>query len=178
MEKKIVLIGKSCSGKTELAAMLEKTGCRPGISTTSRPMRHNEINGVSYNFIPRANFEMMIDTDQFIEWDEFNDWYYGLTRTDYEHCDLLVLTPRGLEKLIHAVGRENLVVIFMHTPDKVRLDRSIQRGDDPKEVNRRMKTDDADFADYIKSEDWDLAMDYRMTDKFRFLSKLFSDFKN
>jgi len=41
-----------------------------------------------------------------------------------------------------------------------------------------MKTDDKDFATYIKSEDWDLAMDYRMADKFRFLSKLFSNFKN
>jgi hypothetical protein len=66
----------------------------------------------------------------------------------------------------------------MHTPDKVRFDRSLDRGDDPKEINRRMKTDDKDFATYIKSEDWDLAMDYRMADKFRFLSKLFSNFKN
>lgn len=158
--------------------MLQENGCRPGVSTTSRPIRPSEVNGVSYHFIPRENFEAMIDADQFIEWDEFNDWYYGLTRTDYEHCDLLILTPRGLEKLIHSVGRENLVVIYMHTPSGIRFDRSIQRGDDPNEVHRRMKTDDKDFAEYIKYEDWDLAIDYRMTDKFRFLTKLFTDFKN
>jgi guanylate kinase len=178
MEKKIVLIGKSCSGKTELATMLQENGCRPALSTTSRPIRHNEIPDISYRFVTRDYFEKLLANEQFVEWDEFNDWYYGLTKSDYDNCDLLILTPRGLEKLIHAVGRENLVVIFIHTPDEVRLDRSLKRGDDPKEVNRRMKADDKDFAEYIKSKDWDLAMDYQMTDKFRFLSKLFSNFKN
>ena len=178
MEKKIVIIGKSCSGKTELAKMLQENGYWPGIATTSRPIRHNEITDISYRFVTRDYFEKLRSNEQFIEWDEFNDWYYGLTKRDYKNCDLLILTPRGLEKLIHAVGRENLIVIFMHTPNKVRFDRSLNRGDDPIEINRRIKTDDKDFADYIKSEDWDLAMDYRMLDKFRFLSKLFSNFKN
>ena len=158
--------------------MLQEHGCRPALSTTSRPIRHNEIPDVSYRFTDRDTFESFIKAEEFVEWDEFNSWYYGLLKSDYAICDLLILTPRGLEKLIHAVGRENLIVIFMHTPNEVRLDRSLKRCDDPTEASRRIKTDEADFADYIKSEDWDLAMDYRMADKFRFLIKLFSDFKN
>lgn len=178
MEKKIVLIGKSSSGKTELAAMLKEHGYKVGVSTTSRPIRPTETDGISYNFISRSAFETLIEVDEFIEWDEFNSWYYGLSVADYKPCDLLILTPRGLEKLIHKVGRENLIVIFMHTPYNIRFARSLSRGDDPIEINRRLKTDDADFSDYIESQDWDLSIDYRMADKFRFLVKLFSNFKN
>lgn len=178
MQKKIVLIGKSCSGKTELATALQETGCRPALSTTSRPMRHNELPDISYRFVTRDYFEKLIADEQFVEWDEFNDWYYGLTKQDYKNCDLIILTPRGLEKLISAVGRDNLIVIFVHTPNELRLARSLERGDNPNEIKRRMKTDDKDFAEYIKAENWDLAMDYRIKDKFRFLSKFFSDLKN
>ena len=59
MEKKIVLIGKSCSGKTELATMLQENGCRPALSTTSRPIRHNEIPDISYRFVTRDYFEKL-----------------------------------------------------------------------------------------------------------------------
>jgi len=178
MEKKIVLIGKSCSGKTELATMLQENGCRPALSTTSRPIRPTEIHDVSYRFVHRDHFDDMMENGAFVEWDQFNGWCYGLTHKDYHNCDLLILTPRGLSKLIHVVGRENLVIVFMNTPTSYRINRSIVRGDNSDEVERRSIADDIDFAEYIESEDWDLALDYRMTDKFRFLTKLFSNFKN
>lgn len=172
--KKIVLVGKSCSGKTELSLVLKEKGYVPALSCTSRPIRHNEEDGIHYDFVSVNMFEEMISHDEFIEYDNFNSWYYGLTKTRYAECDLLILTPRGLHHLLKKVNRDELIVIFMNTPGDERMRRSISRGDDPIEVERRYEADNIDFAEFIKKEEWDIAIDYRISDKFMALIDLFS----
>jgi guanylate kinase len=172
--KKIVIIGKSCSGKTELAMSLKKKGYRVAITCTSRPMRPGEIDGVHYHFLEKAEFKTMIKDDKFIEHDEFNDWYYGLLKTEWETSDVFILTPRGLKQLIKLFGRPMMNVVFMDTKEEIRIRRSAQRSDDEQEVKRRLKTDDIDFARFIESEDWDLRLDIRIDDKFALISDLFS----
>lgn len=174
MNKKIVLIGKSCSGKTELSLVLNKKGLVPALSCTSRPIRPTEEDGIHYDFISRETFKEMIEQDKFIEYDEFNSWFYGLTKERYAECNLLILTPRGLSHLLKKVDRNELIIIYMNTLDDERVKRSLSRGDDPAEVKRRYAADENDFADYIRNADWDITLDYRITDKFETLLDLFS----
>ena len=54
MNKKIILVGKSQSGKTYFAEELEKLGLHKAVTTTTRPMRGYEINGTHYNFISKT----------------------------------------------------------------------------------------------------------------------------
>ena len=172
--KKIVLIGKSCSGKTELSLILSYKGFQTALSCTSRPIRQNEKHGVDYDFVSLDKFHELIKQDKFIEYDEFNSWFYGLTKERYEKSNLLILTPRGLQRLLKKVNRTELIIIYMNTPSDERMKRAIARGDDPAEVKRRYESDEKDFANYEKSGDWDLGIDYKIPDKFKLLLDLFS----
>lgn len=174
MNRKIVLVGKSCSGKTELSLILNKKGFVPALSCTSRPIRPIEEDGVHYDFVSRETFKQMIEEDKFIEYDEFNSWFYGLTKERYTECNLLILTPRGLSHLLKKVDRSELLIIYMNTPADERMKRAISRGDDPVEVKRRYAADEKDFADYESEADWDISLDYKISDKFEILLDLFS----
>jgi guanylate kinase len=171
--KKIVLVGKSCSGKTEFSTALKRKGFRVAVSHTSRPIRKSEEQGNSYHFITVEEFKNLLDDGSFIEYDEFNNWLYGLHFDEYEKSHVLIQTPRGLDRLIEKVGRDNLIVIYMNTTEEVRKQRSIERGDDSSEVKRRLAADDKDFAEFVKNEDWDIAIDYKLEDKYDFFIDLF-----
>jgi guanylate kinase len=171
---KIVLIGKSCSGKTQFSLLLKEKGLRIATTCTSRPMRPGEIHGIHYYFLPKDQFINDIHTGQFVEYDEFNSWYYGLPKSEYEKSDVIIVTPRGLGALIETFGRENLLVVYLDTETAVRLDRAAKRGDDPKEVLRRYGTDEKDFRDFIFRQDWDIRIDQKRENSFQFFIELFS----
>ena len=174
MNKKIVLIGKSCSGKTELSHILNQKGFLSALSSTTRPIRINEEDGVHYDFVSRENFIQMIEEDKFIEYDEFNSWFYGLTKERYKQCNLLILTPRGLHHLLKKIDRNELLIIYMDTSEEERMKRAKSRGDDFIEVQSRCTADENDFKDYVKTENWDIRLDYKIPDKFKILLDIFS----
>ena len=74
----IVLSGASASGKTEAAKMLMvKYGIQKAITTTTRPVRCNEVNGKDYFFVSKEVFEQMIKEDRFVEHTLYNGNYYA-----------------------------------------------------------------------------------------------------
>ena len=84
MEKKekgllIVLSGPSGSGKsTVIKQLMENRGnIHFSVSYTTRSPREGEVDGVSYNFVDRAEFERMIDNNEFLEYAEYSGNYYG-----------------------------------------------------------------------------------------------------
>ena len=68
----IVLSGPSGSGKsTVIKHLMEERGnIHFSVSYTTRKPRAGEIDGVSYNFVDRAEFERMIDNNEFLEYAE------------------------------------------------------------------------------------------------------------
>ena len=60
----LIICGKSGSGKDALLKRLvQHYGFCPIISTTSRPPRFGEMNGVEYNFVSKEKFLELIDRD-------------------------------------------------------------------------------------------------------------------
>jgi len=165
---KIVLIGKSCSGKTDISFLLREMGLKIALSSTTRPMRVGEVDGVDYRFKKTEVFLKLIEEEQFIEHDEFNGWFYGVDRNEFNACDVLILTPRGLKRLLMNHDRKEVLVIYVDTNDVERLARSQRRGDDPSEVLRRHQADDADFRDFIHNQEWDLRIDQKTRGSLRF----------
>ena len=47
------------------------------VSTTSRPMRENDIPGVTYNFVSKEEFLKLIKEDYFLEYTNYVGNYYG-----------------------------------------------------------------------------------------------------
>ncbi len=53
---KMILVGKSAAGKDHLRKILEGRGFKYGISYTTRPSRHTEVDGQDYYFLEKDEF--------------------------------------------------------------------------------------------------------------------------
>lgn len=75
----LVLSGPSGAGKSSLLnEVINDIGeCYFSISTTTRPMRDGEINGVHYHFVDEDEFKKDIKEDLFLEYAFVHGNYYG-----------------------------------------------------------------------------------------------------
>ncbi len=54
------------------------------ISHTTRSQRPGEVDGKNYFFITREKFEEMIKDNEFIEYTQYNNNYYGTSKSELE----------------------------------------------------------------------------------------------
>lgn len=165
-----VILGKSGSGKTEIAKiMTEEFRYDKIVTYTTRPMRDGEVDGIDYYFVSVDEFLKMQENGELVE--SFlakNGWFYGTKKDSFNHNDMLIiLTPSGLEKL----KESNIPVVsfYIEVDDKERYIRQILRGDDIQEIARRSVTDEKDFesisdkVDFVvennTSDIWDCVRD-------------------
>ncbi|MDQ1337755.1 MAG: guanylate kinase [Campylobacterota bacterium] len=75
----LVLSGPSGAGKSSLLnEVINDIGeCYFSISTTTRPMRDGEINGVHYHFVDEDEFKKDIEEELFLEYAFVHGNYYG-----------------------------------------------------------------------------------------------------
>jgi guanylate kinase len=75
----LVLSGPSGAGKSSLLnEIINDIGeCYFSISTTTRPIRDGEINGVHYHFVSEAEFKKDIEEEFFLEYAFVHGNYYG-----------------------------------------------------------------------------------------------------
>jgi len=75
----LVLSGPSGAGKSSLIhKIVDDIGeCYFSISTTTRPMREGEVDGVDYYFVDEEEFKKEIEEDQFLEYAIVHGNYYG-----------------------------------------------------------------------------------------------------
>jgi guanylate kinase len=142
---KLIIMGKSASGKDTLRSLLIEKGLKEAISYTTRPMRDGEVNGKDYHFISLEEFNELEAKNFFLESEKFRDWKYGRSYESIEEGDIFIATVTGTANMIEKLGRDKFYVLELECSDEIRKERSLKRGDDPTEVERRLKTDDADF---------------------------------
>lgn len=75
----LVLSGPSGAGKSSLIkSVAEQIGpYHFSISTTTRPMREGEVDGVHYHFVDEATFKQEIEEEYFLEYALVHGNYYG-----------------------------------------------------------------------------------------------------
>lgn len=75
----IVVSGPSGAGKGTICKefMKHNENVRLSVSSTTRLPRENEVDGVSYHFTTKEEFERMIDNDELLEYVHVFDNYYG-----------------------------------------------------------------------------------------------------
>lgn len=75
----LVLSGPSGAGKSSLIAkIIDHIGPTYfSISTTTRPMREGEINGVHYHFVTEKEFKEDVEQEMFLEYAVVHGNYYG-----------------------------------------------------------------------------------------------------
>ena len=146
----IVLIGKTCSGKTTIANELMKSGFHKIITTTSRGIRENETQDIDYHFVSTDGFINKINNNEFVEWKSYitkeGIWYYGTTYEELDRADdksILIITPDGLKELLDK--GYNITSIYIYANNNTIKKRLIDRGDNRDEAERRLLADNEDF---------------------------------
>lgn len=148
MEKKkgqlIVLSGPSGSGKSTVVKQLMKQrgNIHFSVSYTTRAPRSEDIDGVTYHFVDRAEFEAMIARNEFLEYAEYSGNYYGTSLKAIEQQQ-----AAGVDVLldIEVQGAANVrakcpdaVLVFIVPPTYTELERRLRgRGTDTDEVIRK-----------------------------------------
>ena len=153
MRNILVICGKTASGKNLVRDILvEKYNYNPIITYTSRPPRKGEKQDITYHFISTDEFIEKINNGFFAEWKDYvtNDgiWYYGTALDDCMNAsdkDVIILTPDGVRDLKN--NDVNLIVVYLYSNLKTIRHRLKFRGDDLKEVERRISSDIKDFKD-------------------------------
>lgn len=143
--KVIALVGKSGAGKDYcMRRMAELNNYHIIVSSTTRPKRDYEIEGVDYHFLTEKEFAAA----RFLETTSFNGWHYGARYEDLnpDRINIGVFDPTGLKSLA-AQDDIYLKIIYVKASDKTRLLRQLNREANPdvKEIVRRFSTDEEDF---------------------------------
>ena len=74
----LVIVGPSASGKTEVVKnLIEHMSMKKLVTCTTRTMRVGETNDVDYHFLTKEDFEERIKNREFVEWQIYNEKYYG-----------------------------------------------------------------------------------------------------
>ncbi len=164
-KEKVILLGKSGSGKDYLLRKLTEKGLKSGIKWTTRPSRKHEIQGITYNFVDWSTFEKSINNQEFICYQNFivtpegkdpETWYYGITKQEFESSQAFIMTPYEFE-LLDKDLRKGCFIVYLDIDREIRKRRIQGRGDKNDSVERRL---DADELDFQKFSDYDL----RITD--------------
>lgn len=80
--KLFIIAAASGTGKTTLVRALCRSlpNLRVSLSSTTRPMRPGENEGIDYNFIDNAAFDRMVWENQFLEYENVFGYRYGTPR--------------------------------------------------------------------------------------------------
>jgi guanylate kinase len=153
-----IISAPSGSGKSTLVNEVRKlvTGLDFSISYTTRASRGSEQNGREYFFVSRAEFEDMIQKDEFLEHAEVFGNYYGTARRflreAQEHGDdlLLDIDVQGAEQIKKRIPEA--ASIFVLPPNREKLEwRLRNRGLDSEAVIcRRLDTARREIENYDK----------------------------
>lgn len=143
----IVLIGHSGSGKDTAIQAFQEMGFKTIVSYTTRPPRDHEVEGMAYHFISEEEFLKKVDSGFFAENVEYRGWHYGIAKEDCLNDRVVIVEPKGLSQLRDIFG-DNIKVIFLQLSEGMRRERLHARGDDPEEIERRIRTDRELFSNF------------------------------
>ena len=138
----VVLSSPSGAGKSTISRMLLQAddNITMSVSATTRPMRPGEEEGVDYHFVDTAEFERLIETDEFAEWAYVFDHLYGSPKEPIKEAlkngrdTLFDIDWQGTQQLEYAF-RTDLVRIFILPPSMRELERRLhERGTDTDEI--------------------------------------------
>jgi guanylate kinase len=141
----LVISGPSGSGKSSLLRHLLEVveNAYFSISTTTRPMREGEADGVNYHYISKEAFEKDISEGAFLEWAKVHDNYYGTSlKPILKSLKEGKIVIFDIDVQGHKIVREkfgNLTTsVFITTPDQVQLQKRLkERGTDEASVIER-----------------------------------------
>jgi len=153
-----IISAPSGSGKSTLVNELLKLvpDLEFSISYTTRAPRGSEQNGKQYHFIPRDEFEKMIQADEFLEYANVFGNYYGTARRFLKEAELkgqdllLDIDVQGAAQIKAKVP--DAPSIFVLPPDRTTLEWRLRKRSEDVEgvIQRRLVTATREIENYNK----------------------------
>jgi guanylate kinase len=146
-----IISAPSGSGKTTLVSRLLASvpGLLFSVSYTTRKPRGDEVDGHSYRFVSREDFEARIAGNEFLEWAEVFGNYYGTHRGILEEAQaqgkdlVLDIDVQGARQLRSRIPEA--VSVFILAPSRQILEQRLRaRGEDREDVIERRLRDAAE----------------------------------
>lgn len=134
----LIMSSPSGAGKTTISRMLlERDGhIRMSVSCTTRPPRPGEVDGTDYHFISQAQFDRMVENEEFLEWAVVFGHCYGTPKAQVkvgikDGLDYLFdIDWQGTQQLYQKLERD-VVRVFLLPPSIDELRRRLTgRGTD------------------------------------------------
>lgn len=138
----LIVSGPSGSGKTSICKKVvdDLPSTILSLSTTTRDIREGEKNDVDYHFVTREEFIQDINDDNFLEWAEVHDNFYGTSKLIVEKAlsegktIVFDIDVQG-HKAIREQYPDITTSVFVTTKDITTLkDRLKSRGTDNQEI--------------------------------------------
>lgn len=144
----VILSGVAGAGKDtikkELIKRFDNVESLP--SYTSRPKREGDVEGQTYNFVTREEFEQKIENGEFYEYDVHHNHYYGtskkLLNAKIESGKIIIkdIDVNGTEHLKDLLATDTKVVtIFLRVPKEELEARLKERIDKPSPAEIRLR---------------------------------------
>jgi guanylate kinase len=136
-----ILSAPSGAGKSSLinALLAKHTDMKVSVSHTTRAPRPGEDNGVHYHFVAVDEFKALIEKNDFFEWAQVFDNYYGTSKQAIEEqlaagIDVFLdIDWQGAQQMRKLV--DDIETIFILPPSKEELETRLNnRGQDSAEV--------------------------------------------
>ena len=146
----LILVGPSASGKTEVANILiSKYKMKRMVTYTTRPIRVNEVNGISYNFVSKDEFIDLKNNNEFVETVSYSNNYYGTRKKDVSFEKIVILEPNGLNSFKKEMP-DDVTSFYLNTSEEIRKKRMFERKDNLIDIEKRINNDQIAFSNIIK----------------------------
>jgi len=136
----IIFSGPSGVGKsTIINELIKHKNLYFSISHTTREKRHNEIDGVDYFFVTNNEFNNLINSKYFIEYEKYGTDFYGTGKDQLINNDLITVLDvevNGATKLLE--DNSDFVGIFIDIENSELIKRLVNRGHDQEFITKRM----------------------------------------
>lgn len=140
MDSLFLFAGKSASGKTTIANILEaEYGHKQVESYTTRAPRYSGERG--HVFVTEEEFKNL---GELAAYTFYNNHHYGTTFQQLNECSIYVIDPPGVERLLERLPENYrpIRIIYFDAAVSTRIDRMIDRNASDMEIIKRLRHDD------------------------------------
>ena len=149
----IVVSGPSGVGKTTLVeTMLEhSSSIVRSVSATTRLPRSVETDGVDYHFLPKSEFERLIEQNGLVEWTKYGENYYGTLKSTLESTikagkDIMLIIDDDGAIQLKKLGLSCLLIFILPPSVQILRQRLEERKTETEsELNQRLERAKAEF---------------------------------